>query len=141
MIFLICDRVVVKATTIILCTHSTTMCTSSMRMRIGPTFCPLLLARTNETNLELVYRKYFILNFRTIFCFLLLTHEGSHREVYREFQPSYDIFRRWCQGLIRPQVPCTPSLHCPFANSAQTSSKLISRCAHFRTLFNPKLIS
>ena len=30
-----------------------------------------------------------------VFCFIqLLTHEGSHREVYRDFQPSYDIFRR-----------------------------------------------
>ena len=38
-----------------------------------------------------------------------MTHEGSHREVYREFQPSYDIFRRWCQRLFRPQVPCTPA--------------------------------
>ena len=37
--------------------------------------------------------------------FILLTHEGSHREVYQEFQPSYDIFRRWCQGLFRTQVP------------------------------------
>ena len=53
-----------------------------------------------------------------LFFFILLIHEGSHREVYQEFQPSYDIFRRWCQGLLRPQVPCTPSLHCPIANSA-----------------------
>ena len=28
-----------------------------------------------------------------------------------------------CQGLIRPQVPCTPSLHCPIANSASTQSQ------------------
>ena len=28
------------------------------------------------------------------------------REVYQEFQPSYDIFPRWCQGLLRPQVLC-----------------------------------
>ena len=27
-------------------------------------------------------------------CFILLIHEGSHREVYQEFQPSYDIFHR-----------------------------------------------
>ena len=53
----------------------------------------------------------------------LLTHEGSHREVYQDFQPGYDIFRRWCQGLIRPQVPCTPSLHCLNANSASTQSQ------------------
>ena len=26
------------------------------------------------------------------FSFILLTHEGSHREVYQKFQPSYDIF-------------------------------------------------
>ena len=40
-------------------------------------------------------------------------HQGSHREVYQEFQPSYGVFRKWCQGLFRPQVSCTPSLHCP----------------------------
>ena len=27
-------------------------------------------------------------------CFILLTHEGSHREVNQEFQPGDDIFRR-----------------------------------------------
>ena len=27
----------------------------------------------------------------------------------RKFQPSYEIFRRWCQGLFRPQVPRTPA--------------------------------
>ena len=58
-----------------------------------------------------------------IFCFILLTHEGSQREVYQEFQLSYDIFCRRCQGLFRPQVPCTPSLHCPIANSASTQSQ------------------
>ena len=57
------------------------------------------------------------------FSFLLLLHEGSHREVYQEFKPSYDIFRWWCQGLFRPQVPCTPNLHCPIANSASTQSQ------------------
>ena len=41
--------------------------------------------------------------------FILLTHEGSHREVYQEGKPSYVIFRRWWQGLFRPQVPCTPA--------------------------------
>ena len=25
---------------------------------------------------------------------ILLTHEGSHRQVYQEFNPGYDIFRR-----------------------------------------------
>ena len=40
------------------------------------------------------------------FSFILLIHEGSHQE----FQPSYDIFRRWCQGLFRPQVPPQPTL-------------------------------
>ena len=30
-----------------------------------------------------------------LFCFILLTHKRLHREeVYREFQPSYGIFRR-----------------------------------------------
>ena len=37
--------------------------------------------------------------------FILLTHEVSHREVCQEFQPSYGIFRKWCRGLFRPQVP------------------------------------
>ena len=44
-------------------------------------------------------------------------------EVYREFQPSYDIVHRWCQGLFRPQVPCTPNLHCLIANTASTQSQ------------------
>ena len=51
--------------------------------------------------------------------FILLTSEGSYREVYQECQPSYDIFCRWSQTLFRPQVPCTPSLHCPIANLHQ----------------------
>ena len=29
-----------------------------------------------------------------VFSFILLIHEGSHKEVYQEFQPSYDIFHR-----------------------------------------------
>ena len=36
-----------------------------------------------------------------ILCFTLLTHEGSHREVYWEFQPSYGIFQRVVQGSHR----------------------------------------
>ena len=54
------------------------------------------------------------------FILLFFIHQGSHREVYQEFHPSYDSFRRWCQGLISPQVPCTASPHCPIANSAST---------------------
>ena len=40
---------------------------------------------------------------RAIF-FILLIHEGSHREVYQEFQPSYDIFHRVAQtgGSMHP---------------------------------------
>ena len=58
----------------------------------------------------------------SLFSFILMIHEGSHREVYQEFQPSYDIFR--CQGLFRPQVPWTPNLvHYPIANSASTQSQ------------------
>ena len=53
--------------------------------------------------------QYFVLLY--VFSFILLIHEGSHMEVYQEFQPSYDVFRRWCQGLFRAQIPCTPSLH------------------------------
>ena len=40
----------------------------------------------------------------------------------KDQKPSYDIFRRWRQGLFRPHVPCTPSLHCPIANSASTTA-------------------
>ena len=54
---------------------------------------------------------------------ILLTNEGSHREVYQKFQPSYDIFHMGFQGFFRPQVPCTPSLHCPIAISASTQSQ------------------
>ena len=62
-------------------------------------------------------------NFWTCKLFHPSDPRGSQREVYQEFQPSYDIFRRWCPGLFRPQVPCTPSLHCPIANSASTQSQ------------------
>ena len=41
----------------------------------------------------------------------------------KKFPTQLDIFLRWCQGLIRPQVPCTPSLHCPIASSASTQSQ------------------
>ena len=41
------------------------------------------------------------------------TRDHMAQEVYQEFQLSYDIFRGWCQGLIRPQILCTP------ANTAQ----------------------
>ena len=50
--------------------------------------------------------------------FILLTHEGSHREEYQESQPSYDIFRRSSAKLgcldhgFRAR---TPSLHWPIA--------------------------
>ena len=72
------------------------------------------------SQLETKLMKHFLSLF---FSFILLIHKGSRREVYQEFKPSYDIFRRWCQGLFRPQVPCTPSLHCPIANSASTQSQ------------------
>ena len=42
------------------------------------------------------------------FFLILLTHDGSHSKVYQEFQPSYNIVYRWCQGLFRQQVPCAP---------------------------------
>ena len=59
----------------------------------------------------------------SLFSYILLIHEGSHKEVYQGFQPSYDIFLRWSQGLFRPQVPCTPSLRCPMPNSASTQNQ------------------
>ena len=64
---------------------------------------------------------------RVLFYYFLLTHEGLNREAYQEFQPNHDIFLRWCQGLFRPQVPCTPSLHCPIDNSytgCKTANKI-----------------
>ena len=54
---------------------------------------------------------------------LLLFHVLSHREVYhQEFQPSYDIFRRFsAKGCSDHRFRArNPSLHCPIANSAST---------------------
>ena len=43
-------------------------------------------------------------------CFTLLTHEGSHREVYREFQPNYDIFgRSGAKGCPDQRFRATPA--------------------------------
>ena len=72
------------------------------------------------------------LNSAILFPSIQQFHEGSHNEVYQEFQLSYDIFCRWCQGLFRPQVLCTPSPHCPTANSPtgfmENMWKRISHC-------------
>ena len=51
--------------------------------------------------------------------FILQTQEGSHREVYRGFPTQLDIFRRWCKGLFRPQVPYA---HCPITYSEPTTT-------------------
>ena len=50
-----------------------------------------------------------------IIIFISLTYEGSHREVYEDFQPSdyIFIFLRWGQELFRPQVLCTSKLTLP----------------------------
>ena len=50
-----------------------------------------------------------------LFFFILLTHEGSHREVYQVFQPSCDIFRRSCakgcsDHRFRAPPACTAQL-------------------------------
>ena len=66
------------------------------------------------------------------FCFILLTYAASHREACRDLQTSYDIFCSWCQGLFRPQVPCTPRLHCPIANSAATQNQQPTNLANFK---------
>ena len=58
-----------------------------------------------------------------LFLFHPAEHKGSHWEVYQEFQPSYDSLGMWCQGLFRPRVPCTQSLHGPIADSASTQSQ------------------
>ena len=48
----------------------------------------------------------------------------SHREVYREFQPSYDIFRRYgAKGCSDHRFRAPPNLHCAAANSASTQSQ------------------
>ena len=43
--------------------------------------------------------------------FILLTHEGSHREVYQEFQPSCDIlsYKPECKGAAAYQLGNTIS--------------------------------
>ena len=41
------------------------------------------------------------------FFFILLIHEGSHREVYQEFQPSYHIFPQ----VVARVVQTTGSVH------------------------------
>ena len=38
------------------------------------------------------------------------------------FPTQLDIIRRY-QGLFRPQIPCTLSIHCPIANSASIQSQ------------------
>ena len=49
-----------------------------------------------------------------IFCFILRTHEESHREVYQEFQPGYDIVHRsGAKGCLDHW------LHAPLAYTAQ----------------------
>ena len=59
-----------------------------------------------------------------IFCFILLTHKGSHGEVYREFQPSYDIFRRsGVKGCLDHSGFCAPAAYTAIANSVSTKSK------------------
>ena len=57
--------------------------------------------------------------------FILLTLEGSQRGSLAEFATQLDIVRRWCQGLFRPQVPCTHNQHCPVANSASNTESTI----------------
>ena len=79
---------------------------------------PMLFLQCDRHIIASVFKLYSL-----FFSFILPIHEGSHREVYQEFQPSYDIFHRWCQGLFRPQVLCTLSLHCPIASSALTQSQ------------------
>ena len=47
-------------------------------------------------------------NFCWLFSFILLTLEGSQREVYQEFQHSYDIFRRSGAKGCSEQRFCAP---------------------------------
>ena len=64
------------------------------------------------------------LGFKDVFLgfFILLTHEGSHREVYRDFQPNLTLSVSGAKGLFIPQVPCLSSLHCPVNAEPTTSS-------------------
>ena len=68
--------------------------------------------KTYIVDVLLITGKYF-------FCFILLTYEGSHREVYWDFLPSLTSSAGGAEGCSG-QFPCTPSLHCPIANSAST---------------------
>ena len=47
----------------------------------------MVFSQTNKSckKSQLLFRQHF---------FILLTHEGSRREVYQDFQPSYDIVRK-----------------------------------------------
>ena len=51
--------------------------------------------------------------------FILLTHEGLHREVYRVFQPSYDIFHR----VFQTTGSVHPSQYCPIVNFPSKQSQ------------------
>ena len=63
----------------------------------------------------------------SFFCLILLAHKGSHWEFYWDFQPQHYIIRRWCQGLLRQLVPCTPSLHCPLDQAQCCLTSVITR--------------
>ena len=84
---------------------------------------PLTYRRTDEGNNKIsgvLYKNNSLLKtiaslqVLVIFFSILLIHKGSHREVYRDFQPSLTDhkFRAY-----------TPSQHCPIANSASTQSQ------------------
>ena len=57
--------------------------------------------------------------------FYLFYPASPHKEVYWDFQPLLDIFRRsGAAGLLRPQwIPFTPSVCCPIASSGSTQSQ------------------
>lgn len=48
-----------------------------------------------------------------------------------EFLMQLGIFRSRCQGLFTSQVPCTPSIYCPIANSESNLSQQPVQCSTY----------
>ena len=58
------------------------------------------------------------------FSFILLIHEGSHREAYQNFQPSLTSSAGGAKGFSDHRFRAPPAgLYCPIANSASTQSQ------------------
>ena len=52
-----------------------------------------------------------------------MTHEGSHREVFREFQTSYNMSTGPVPRVGQTTGSMRLTLHCPMVNSVSTQSQ------------------